>query len=154
MEVAQPLPIRFYSTQSAYAEFSNFHQAPILIEGIQYKTVEHYFQSRKFANTDPTWAQHVAAARNPTEAKRLGSSRTHSLDPKWESIKDQVMYRALHAKFTQHPSLLTLLLSTGNRPLIENAPRDNYWGCGNNGTGQNRLGQLLMQLRTDLLLNS
>ena len=33
------------------------------------------------------------------------------------------------------------------RPLIENVPHDNFWGCGYDGKGQNMLGKMLMQLQ-------
>ncbi|MEO6893291.1 MAG: NADAR domain-containing protein, partial [Ktedonobacteraceae bacterium] len=31
--------------------------------------------------------------------------------------------------------------------VVEKAPRDYYWGCGADGTGQNKLGQTLMTVR-------
>jgi len=60
------------------------------------------------------------------------------------------MRRALRAKFTQHPDLRTLLLGTGDEEIVENAPGDYYWGCGKDGSGKNRLGALLMELRAEL----
>ena len=42
------------------------------------------------------------------------------------------------------------LLSTGERKLIEDSPVDYYWGCGEDGSGVNMLGKLLMELRTEL----
>ncbi|CAF4286504.1 unnamed protein product, partial [Adineta steineri] len=55
------------------------------------------------------------------------------------------MFRACMAKFTQHPQLKYILLSTGHRTLVEHTKNDSYWGDGGNGTGQNRLGITLMQ---------
>jgi hypothetical protein len=52
------------------------------------------------------------------------------------------MRKALRAKFTTHGAIRQLLLDTGDRQLIENAPMDYYWGCGRTGSGKNRLGQL------------
>lgn len=60
------------------------------------------------------------------------------------------MRRALQAKFAAHPGLQALLLSTGDEPLIEATTGDYYWGCGTNGDGLNRLGELLMELRAAL----
>ena len=60
------------------------------------------------------------------------------------------MRDALRAKFTQHPSLRSLLLHTGDAELIEHTKNDRYWADGGDGTGKNRLGQLLMELRTEL----
>jgi|UniRef100_A0A6C0BIS6 hypothetical protein len=71
----------------------------------------------------------------------------------WEQVKRNVMYRALVAKFTQNPALQRLLISTGNAQLVENSPRDSYWGIGANGQGLNWLGRLLMDLRTRLRQN-
>jgi len=60
------------------------------------------------------------------------------------------MRDALRAKFTQHSSLRSLLLHTGDAELIEHTKNDRYWGDGGDGTGKNRLGQLLMELRAKL----
>jgi ribA/ribD-fused uncharacterized protein len=59
------------------------------------------------------------------------------------------MSKALRAKFAA-PALKTLLLSTGERPLVEDSPYDRYWGAGKDGRGKNRLGALLMELRDEL----
>ena len=60
------------------------------------------------------------------------------------------MRRALRAKFAAHSDLRDLLLATGDEEIVENAPGDFYWGCGRDGTGRNRLGALLTELRADL----
>jgi N-glycosidase YbiA len=39
------------------------------------------------------------------------------------------------------------LLATGDDLLVENAPGDYYWGCGKDGSGKNRLGTILMEVR-------
>jgi ribA/ribD-fused uncharacterized protein len=54
------------------------------------------------------------------------------------------------AKFRAHDELKKLLLSTGNEKLVENAPKDAYWGCGRNGNGKNMLGKILMETRKAL----
>lgn len=59
------------------------------------------------------------------------------------------MKHALRQKFS-HPKLKALLLSTKKRELVENSPFDRYWGCGGDGTGANRLGVLLMEVRQEL----
>ena len=60
------------------------------------------------------------------------------------------MGEVLRAKFTQHPQLRSLLLSTGDAELVEHTANDNYWADGGDGSGKNRLGQLLMELRSEL----
>ncbi len=61
-----------------------------------------------------------------------------------------VMRKALFAKFTSHTFLKNKLLETGKRELVERSPRDSFWGDGGDGTGQNHLGKLLMELRGKL----
>jgi len=71
----------------------------------------------------------------------------------WDNIKENIMYIALEAKFTQNIHLKNLLINTYNLTIIENSPNDYYWGIGQDKTGQNRLGILLMTLRTQLINN-
>jgi hypothetical protein len=62
------------------------------------------------------------------------------------------MRKALKAKFSQNLDARTTLVKTGARKLIEKSPTDNFWGCGADGTGKNRLGELLMDLRAEIQL--
>jgi len=41
-------------------------------------------------------------------------------------------------------------LGTGDAELVEHSHNDRYWADGGDGSGQNRLGQLLMELRAQL----
>ena len=68
----------------------------------------------------------------------------------WEDVKEDVMYKALQAKFSQHEKLGQQLRETGERKLIEHSPYDSYWGDGGDGSGKNRLGILLMKLRKEM----
>lgn len=65
----------------------------------------------------------------------------------WETYRIEAMRTALRAKFAQHESLRALLLSTDKAPIIEDSPRDAFWGCGKDGTGANWLGRLLEEVR-------
>ncbi len=53
-------------------------------------------------------------------------------------------------KFQTHAALTEMLLATGDEAIIENAPGDYYWGCGKDGSGLNRLGEILMAVRAKL----
>lgn len=70
-----------------------------------------------------------------------------SIRPNWDTIKVDVMKCGLIAKFNQNPTLRELLLSTGSNDIIENSPRDSFWGVGKDGNGENMLGKLLMEVR-------
>lgn len=69
----------------------------------------------------------------------------------WESVKIDVMYRALKCKFSIYPHLNSMLLSTAGSVLVEASPHDLFWGGGRDGEGLNYLGRLLMQLRSEFL---
>ena len=149
MDAASGEAIYFYSKTADYYELSNFSPHGFQLDGAYWPTVEHYFQAQKFP-AQPAYQEKIRRARSPKDAKALGRSRKVPLRPDWEEIKDEVMRRALRAKFGAHPELVALLLGTGARELVENAPSDAYWGCGRTGTGKNRLGCLLMELRAAL----
>jgi ribA/ribD-fused uncharacterized protein len=146
-------PIYFYSKTTAYYELSNFSPHGFQLDGAYWPTVEHYFQAQKFPSR-PVYQQKIRQARSPKDAKTLGRSRKVPLRPDWEEIKDEVMRQALRAKFAANPQLTVILLGTGERELIENAPSDYYWGCERTGTGKNRLGSLLMELRAALMAHA
>lgn len=144
----QPLePIKFYRQGETWGEFSNFSPHPITIDDQRWPTTEHYFQAQKFADLEHQ--DKVRAAKDPGDAARLGR-RLPGLRSDWEQVKDEVMLTALRAKFTQHAKLGRRLLSTGDAVLIEHTKNDAYWADGGDGSGQNRLGVLLMQLREEL----
>ena len=132
--------IDFYSTKDPYGEFSNFATFPLEIDGKTWPTSEHYFQAQKFAGTPHE--EELRAIESPMKVALAGRERHRPLRPDWEEVKDDVMRRALRAKFTQHDSHRELLLGTGES--------DSYWGDGGDRTGGNMLGKLLMELRTEL----
>jgi ribA/ribD-fused uncharacterized protein len=141
--------ILFYRVSERNGAFSNFSAHPIDLEGRLWPTSEHYFQAQKFVGTEHEEA--IRLAKSPMVAARMGRSRERPLRSDWEMVKDEVMRAALRAKFGKYPALRTLLLSTGDAELVEHTKNDRYWGDGGDGSGQNRLGQLLMELRSELL---
>lgn len=56
------------------------------------------------------------------------------------------MLEALIAKFSE-PEKQTKLLSTGNAILVEDSPHDQFWGVGEDGDGENKLGLMLVAVR-------
>lgn len=138
--------IRFYSTSEKWACLSNFWHAPFNLDGWDWPTVEHYFQAAKTDNFEER--KRVYAAKSPALAKSIG--RRVTLRPNWDAIKEDVMLRALVAKFAQNLELKAVLVGTGDAELKEAAPRDYHWGIGRTGTGKNRLGILLMRVREEL----
>jgi ribA/ribD-fused uncharacterized protein len=142
------MTITFYSTRDAYGCFSNFSDHGFELDGKYWPTSEHYFQAQKFAGSPDEEA--VRQAATPMQAAERGRERHRPLRPDWESVKDDVMRRAVYRKFETHADIRETLLATGNELIVENATGDYYWGCGADGTGQNRLGQILMEVRAAL----
>jgi ribA/ribD-fused uncharacterized protein len=140
--------INFYSTTGEYGAFSNFSRHAVFLKGKRWPTSEHYFQAQKFAGTEHEEA--VRRCKKPSEAASLGRSRKLPLRRDWESVKDQIMFDVVRAKFTQHEELKELLLSTGDAKLVEHTANDSYWGDGGDGSGRNVLGQILMRVREEL----
>lgn len=145
-------PIRFYRQDDPYGEFSNFSPHPVVLKGKVWPTSEHYFQAQKFADT--AHEEPIRLAPSPTKAAKMGRDRSRPLRSDWEQVKEDIMRAALSAKFTQHPDLKAKLLATGAAEIIEHTQNDHYWGDGGDGTGKNRLGALLMELRSTLLIDS
>lgn len=140
--------IKFYSTNDTYGEFSNFALYPIKLKGKTWQTTEHYFQAQKFAGTEHE--DKIRNAPNPMKAAELGRTRKVKIRKNWDNLKDNVMFDALKAKFTQHEYLRKLLIETEDKILIEHTENDRYWGDGGDGSGKNKLGKLLMKLREQL----
>jgi ribA/ribD-fused uncharacterized protein len=142
------MAIEFYSTGDEYGEFSNFAAFPFTLDGKQWPTSEHYFQAQKFKVE--AYREKIRKANSPMIAAHLGRSRKVPIRREWESVKVEVMRRAVVAKFAAHNELQALLLSTGDEKLIEAADRDDFWGCAASGYGQNWLGRILMEVRASL----
>jgi ribA/ribD-fused uncharacterized protein len=130
--------------------YSNFSNHPFFADGKTYRTNEHYFQYKKFEKTDPEWAETIRACVSPSAAKKKGGSKDHPLRADWDLVKETVMYRGLELKALYNEEFVTDLLASKDRMLIENSPSDYYWGNGHLKTGQNRLGHLLMRLRSQI----
>src|SRR5690606_25510646 len=97
--------IYFFSSSSSsrvdpkMAFLSNFYPSPFVLNGKEYATVEHYYQSQKFAGS--SFEETVRCASSPLEAKKLASQQEKAVGD-WESRKDEVMLTALRAKFLQN----------------------------------------------------
>ena len=139
--------IYFYSTREVpYGCFSNFSKHGFELDGLYWRTSEHYFQAQKFAG-HPEHLEAVRMAKTPKEAATMGRDRARPLRPDWEEVKDDVMRKVVLRKFETHEDIRAILLSTGEEELIEKTSYDYYWGCGTNGTGKNMLGKILMETR-------
>lgn len=138
----------FYSRSKPYGEFSNFALFPVLVDGEWWGTSEHYYQAMKY--TDENLIDWVQEAATPEEAAKRGRDERFPKRADWETIRDEVMVKAVMDKFTRYPELKVLLLSTGESRIFEHTENDCYWGDCGDRTGKNKLGLLLEQIRSDL----
>lgn len=137
----------FYGEKTGkYKSFSNFSNHPIELNGYVWKTVEHYFQAQKFKGTP--YFDYIRNLDTPKEAAYEG--RKYPLPPNWKAIRYDIMKKAVKAKLLQHPEVAELLLSTGDQEIVENNPKDEIWANGNNNSGTNLFGKILMELRKEL----
>ena len=141
-------PIAF-SPKTPFRELSNLYPSPFTLDGKIWPSVEHYFQSQKFPS-NPDYQEQIRTAKTPLNAKTLGGSSTVPIRPDWDTVQEDIMRKALNAKFTQNPVLKSVLLSTGDTPLQDASSTDAYWGIGRTKKGKNRLGILLIELRSSL----
>jgi ribA/ribD-fused uncharacterized protein len=145
------MTIYFYKADAPYGCFSNFSPHPIHIEGLDWQTVEHYYQAQKFVGTEnAALIEVISQAPTPMDAAELGRDRTLKLRPDWEEVKIPVMWKGVLTKFLIHTDIQRILLSTKEQLLVEDSPTDYYWGCGQDKTGQNHLGKLLMAVREEI----
>jgi ribA/ribD-fused uncharacterized protein len=102
----------------------------------------------KFVGSDDEYAERIRSQKNAAMVVGMSRSKDHPVRADWEDVKLEYVRKGLEAKFAAHPDLKKVLEeSTGD---IEYASTtDSYWGIGADGKGENRLGELLMELRGD-----
>lgn len=126
---------------------SNFYPCKIIFETVEYPSVENAYQAAKCQNLADT---KLFVSCSAISAKKLG--RKVKIKKDWETQKIEIMHQLLIQKFTE-PTLRQKLFETNPHELIE----ENYWGdtfWGRyNGEGLNILGQLLMDVRSDICPN-
>lgn len=138
---------------------SQWYPAPFEHEGVRYATAEHYMMAEKARLFDDRDAlQRVLVAKSPAEAKAIGREVRHYVDEAWAERRFASVVTGNVAKFDSSDELREFLLSTGERILVEAAPRDTVWGIGlgrddpkaqdpSRWRGLNLLGFALMEAR-------
>lgn len=128
-----------------WSRLSNYAACTIWFDGHIYPSVEHAYQAAK--TLDESKRRTIRHLPSPNQSKQAG--RKLVLREDWDRIKVNIMIDLLREKFAQEPDR-TILVSTGDRTLIEgNWWGDTFWGCPL-GEGDNWLGKLLTAIRKDL----
>ncbi len=136
-------------TEAPTCAFANAYPCTIEFGGKLYQNATTCFLAQKYTD-QPHIMELLTWCETAEEALFLSSTcpMTDERKLSWENpdAKHVVMMQVLRAKFEQNLNLKKQLLSTGNL-YIACQGYDPLWSDGFNGTGQNQLGQCLMQLR-------
>lgn len=146
---------------SIFSPLSNFHPAPFIAENVCFNNSEQYYNYHKamicgFRQV----AEKILSTSDPAEAHRLGKA-VKAPDDLWDTCQMETMKEGLMLKFTQNPELGEFLVRTGDANLGECSQYDTRWGTGMKITdpnafkpdvwsGRNKLGKLLMDVRTQI----
>ena len=142
------MAIYFYKEHGDLGYLANYSNHGFELYGKYWPTVEHFYQAQKFENFE--LQEKIRNASTPKIASMIGRDRNNKLRENWRNIKRDVMLEGVLAKFRAHPNILRKLLDTGEEEIIENTDIDYYWGCGENKTGRNEFGKILVKARTIL----
>jgi type I restriction enzyme S subunit len=142
----------FRKTDEAFGGLSNMAPGfPVRVNGVRVLTIEALYQASRFPHL-PEVQRKIIDQPSPMTAKMV--SKPHRKDSRedWDGVRVKVMRWCLRLKLSQHWSKFSqLLLSTGDRPIVEDSRKDDFWGAlpNEDGTlvGMNVLGRLLMELR-------
>lgn len=142
--------------------FSQWWIADFKVDGITYKTAEHWMMAKKAELFgDKEIYEKIINSKSPGEAKDLGRRISGFNQEKWEAARFEIVVEGNYHKFTQYPDLREFLLNTQDRILVEASPVDNIWGVGlakdnarienpEEWNGLNLLGFALMEVRDRL----
>lgn len=142
--------------------FSQWSAASFVVDKVFYRTAEHFMMASKARLFgDEEARRSILAAETPAQAMGLGRGVAGFDSAIWDRERFAVVVRGSIEKFRQNPALHDVLLGTGDRVLVEAAPRDVIWGIGlsrdnpkaldpRTWRGQNLLGFALMEARATL----
>lgn len=143
--------------------FSNWYPAKFTdIKGIEFNCSEQYMMYYKaMLFDDAKIAETIMSSKHPMNQKALGR-KVEGFDlSRWEQFAREIVWQGNYYKFTQNIPLYDILMSTGDKLLVEASPTDTIWGIGldennplihdrSNWRGTNWLGEVLTSLRDSL----
>lgn len=138
----------FFYEQDFYP-LSNFSAFTLEWRGLRFDTSEAAYHWEKFPDL-PNVQTGILKAPSAHEAFKLAEAGKKLRRADWDAVKVDIMRGILRAKAAQHEYVRRKLLATGDRTLIENSWRDDFWGWGADRAGRNMLGKLWMEVRAEL----
>ncbi|OYU15221.1 MAG: hypothetical protein CFE37_06535 [Alphaproteobacteria bacterium PA4] len=147
--------VRFRKTAEEFGGLSNMAPGfPVVVLGHRIRTSEALYQACRFPHM-PEVQRMILNEGSPMTAKMRSKPYRTDSRPDWDDVRVKVMKWCLRVKLIYNwHKFSELLLSTGERAIVEDSRKDNYWGATPQDdetlNGQNVLGRLLMDLRTKL----
>ena len=145
------------------SELSNWYNCRFTYKGHVFHNSEQAFMWEKalYFNDDEI-AELILNTPDPRANKELGRSVKNFNKNEWMKVSYSIMINVNFIKWSSNKKLKELLLSTGEKTLVEASPSDTIWGIGlhwkddlvldeNNWKGANLLGYALMEVRKRLL---
>ena len=142
--------IGFYPRE--FYPLDNFSSFKVEVDGYLYASLEEAFQTLLFLPDYPEIAEQIKNSHSAHEAQKI----MHENIDKVKYCRDEqvcIMEKLLRLKIEQNPYVLKKLLETKDYTIVEDSPKDDYWGWGINRDGENQLGKLLMKLRKEYRKN-
>lgn len=127
-----------------------FYMVSFVIDGKEYKSVEHYYQAASFFNINESFAAQIMDAPSAEVAHRrsINAVQAHQQRrPDWDGVKAMELEKAYRALFEQHPNIFQVLKSTDDARLRYSHQTDTFLGWQSENSGQNVLGELLTKLK-------
>ena len=128
----------------------NFSSFKVEYEGYLYSSLEEAYQSLGFVSSAPEIAEKIKRSHSAHEAQKIAYDNKDKRQSNWDEVKLDVMEKLLRAKINQNPYVKKKLLETKDYIIVEDSPKDSFWGWGSDRNGQNNLGKLWMKLRDEL----
>jgi predicted NAD-dependent protein-ADP-ribosyltransferase YbiA (DUF1768 family) len=126
----------------------NDFPALIVFAGENYASVLHGYWALAAAGASDR--SRIREAQSGREAQDRGGRATQRSD--WPNVRIAVMTGLLRAKFSQHPELAEILLSTGDATISYTGFSDSpFWRDVSDSRGRNWMGRLLELTRSELI---
>lgn len=138
----------YFSRADVDEVLGTFSRHSFQLEEKEWPSLEHYFQAMKFEDKESQ--EKIRLAKHPKLARKWGRNRFRRIRKDWKKVKAVFMTRGFYTKCRTYPEIAEKLLATGTDKLVENSQYDYYWGCGRDRRGENRYGQVLMNVRDKL----
>lgn len=143
----------FLKTDEPFGGLSNMAGGyPIRVNGVRILTSEALYQACRFPHL-PDVQKLIIGQISPMTAKMRSKPYRKDSRPDWDQVRVRIMRWSLRMKLANNwNAFSTLLLKTGERPIVEESRKDDFWGAkvvddGDTLVGMNVLGRLLMELR-------